>query len=297
MPFSPLDDLGPTSRSYMSQRLRLNYLDWGNSDAPTLILLHGGRDHARSWDWTARALREDWHVIAPDLRGHGDSSWSPDGSYDIHDFVYDFAQLVHQLGDEPLTIVAHSMGGAVATHYTATFPETVRRLVTIEGMGRPPAEVEMLAQKPMPELWRQWVLDRRGISRRSPRRYSRIEDALERMREANQHLSEERLRHLTLHGLNRNEDGSFSWKYDNMFFSQIPLQESEADMAAIWNNISCPVLLCHGSNSWASDPVKDGRFVHFRNAQMVYFEQSGHWLHHDEFDKFVSVVSDFIKMD
>src|ERR671939_1783552 len=72
---------GPTSHVYFSQRLRLHYVDWGNPDAPPLLLLHGGRDHCRNWDWVAGAMRRDWHVIAPDLRGHGDSQWSPDGNY------------------------------------------------------------------------------------------------------------------------------------------------------------------------------------------------------------------------
>lgn len=73
------NQLGPTSNHFVSQRLRLNYVDWGNAEAPTLILQHGGRDHCRSWDWVAEELRRDWHVICPDLRGHGDSEWSPEG--------------------------------------------------------------------------------------------------------------------------------------------------------------------------------------------------------------------------
>ncbi len=72
---------GPTSRIFFSQRLRLHYVDRGNPDAPPLLLVHGGRDHCRNWDWVAQALRKDWHVICPDLRGHGDSQWSPDGNY------------------------------------------------------------------------------------------------------------------------------------------------------------------------------------------------------------------------
>ena len=47
----------------MSQRLKLRYLDWGNPDAPTLVMVHGGLDHAHSWDWIARELREDWHIV------------------------------------------------------------------------------------------------------------------------------------------------------------------------------------------------------------------------------------------
>ena len=61
---------GPTSHSYFSQRLRLHYVDWGNPDAPPVLLVHGGRDHCRNWDWVARALRKNYHVIAVDLRGH-----------------------------------------------------------------------------------------------------------------------------------------------------------------------------------------------------------------------------------
>src|SRR5262245_36986042 len=67
--------VGPTSHWYVSQRLRLHYVDWGNESAPPLLLVHGGRDHCRNWDWVARELREEYHILAPDLRGHGDSQW------------------------------------------------------------------------------------------------------------------------------------------------------------------------------------------------------------------------------
>ena len=93
----------PTSHIFISQRLRLHYLDWGNEQAPPLLLLHGGRDHAHSWDWVARELQRDWHVIAPDLRGHGDSVWSPDGAYFMPYFIYDLAQLIHQQGLEKVS--------------------------------------------------------------------------------------------------------------------------------------------------------------------------------------------------
>ena len=49
---------GPTSRVYFSQRLRLHYVDWGNPSGPPLLLVHGGRDHCRNWDWVAEALRD-----------------------------------------------------------------------------------------------------------------------------------------------------------------------------------------------------------------------------------------------
>lgn len=130
---------GPTSHSYISQRLKLHYVDWGNADAPPLLLVHGGRDHCRNWDWVAEKLRDRYHVIAPDLRGHGDSAWSPDGNYDMDAFVYDLAQLIHQLDLSPVTIVSHSMGGNVALRYTGLYPDTVSKLVAIEGLGPRPS--------------------------------------------------------------------------------------------------------------------------------------------------------------
>ena len=132
---------GPTSRHYISQRLRLHYVDWGNPEAPPLLLVHGGRDHCRNWDWVAQALRRDWHIICPDLRGHGDSNWSPDGNYSMSAFIYDLDQLVHQQKLAPVTIVAHSLGGNISLRYTGIYPDKVRKLVAIEGLGPSPKRV------------------------------------------------------------------------------------------------------------------------------------------------------------
>ena len=53
---------GPASHTYFSQRLRLHYVDWGNEGAPPLLLIHGGRDHCRNWDWVAQELCRDYHI-------------------------------------------------------------------------------------------------------------------------------------------------------------------------------------------------------------------------------------------
>lgn len=161
------DDFGPTSHSFVSQRLRLNYLDWGNASAPTLILVHGGRDHARSWDWIARALRRDWHIICPDLRGHGDSAWSPDGAYTMPYYICDLAQLIHQQDAAPVTIVAHSLGGAISLRYAGLYPERVRKLVAIEGLGLSPAAIDQREATGFADRWRGWIEERRGVSART----------------------------------------------------------------------------------------------------------------------------------
>ena len=145
---------GPTSHSYISQRTRLHYVDWGNPEAPPLVLVHGNRDHCRNWDWVAQALRHDYHIIAPDLRGHGDSAWTNDGEYPPTSFVYDLAQLMHQLDLGPINLVGHSLGGNVCLRYAGLYPENIRRLAVIEGLGLPPEAMKKLATKSMAEKTR-----------------------------------------------------------------------------------------------------------------------------------------------
>lgn len=287
-----MDDLGPTSHRFFSQRLALHYLDWGNHDAPLLVLVHGGQDHAHSWDWIARALRHDWHVICPDLRGHGDSAWSPDGSYSMSFYVSDLAQLVHQSGDGPVSIVAHSLGGAITLRYAGIFPERVRRLAAIEGLGISPLDHK--PETAVAESWRAWITERRALSSRTPRRYATLDQAHARMHETNPHLSSEQVRHLTIHGIIRNEDGSYSWKFDNYVRSMPPPHITDEELHALWHNVDCPVWLVHGADSWARHPGKDGRAGFFKQASVTSYENAGHWVHHDRFESFVTDLKAFL---
>ena len=289
------DDMpGPTSRIYFSQRLRLHYVDWGNPEAPPLLLVHGGQDHCRNWDWVAAQLRKDWHVIAPDLRGHGNSEWSADGSYPMTNYVYDLAQLIHQQELAPVTIVAHSMGGNIALRYTGIHPENVRKLVAIEGLGPSPKMLAERGQLSIHERLAKWIQDTRALAGRLPRRYHSIEDAFARMQAENTHLSPEQARHLTHHGVNQNEDGTYSWKFDNYVrvWQAYDIQQSE--LHQLWGRVTCPTLLVYGKESWASNPEEDGRIQHFNTAKVVTFEKAGHWVHHDRLDDFLALMRDFL---
>ena len=285
---------GPTSHHFVSQRQRLHYVDWGNPEAPLLLLVHGGRDHCRSWDWVARELCGDWHIVAPDLRGHGDSSWATDGNYPMESFVYDLAQLVEQFDTHQVAIVAHSLGGNIALRYTGLFPQRVSRLVAIEGLGPSPKILAERVATPFADRWRKAIADRRQAAGRTTRRYASFDDALARMQAENSNLSAEQARHLTLHGVNRNEDGSWSWKFDNYLniwpFSDI----AQADLELLWQAIDCPTRLFYGADSWASNPERDGRAVHFRTAEVVEFAGAGHWVHHDQFARFVAELRAFL---
>jgi pimeloyl-ACP methyl ester carboxylesterase len=285
--------IGPTSHIFVSQRLRLHYVDWGNPGAPLLVLLHGGQDHSRSWDWVARALRSEWHVVAPDLRGHGDSEWSNDGTYNFATYLYDFAQFVRQLSSAPVTIVAHSLGAGIALRYTGLFPEKVRKLVAIEGIGAMPPLFAARATRPVADKWRDWIDERRQVSARPPRRYATLDEAIARMRVANASLSEAQIVHLTHHAVTRNEDGSWSWKFDPYVRHPAPVDIDDEDRAALWARIDCPVLLPWGTQSWAGNPFDMPGTALIRGAHAVSFD-AGHWLHHDQYDGFMEALAAFL---
>jgi len=286
--------VGPASQFYISQRLRLHYLDWGNSDKPLLLLIHGGRDHAHNWDWVARELCDEYHVVAPDLRGHGDSAWAIGGMYTQSDFVLDMVQLLGALDQYPVKILGHSLGGAIALHYSGTYPETITRLIAIEGLGAPPEAMDRMRGRQASERMEQWISKMQDLGGRHPKRYPSQEAAMKRMKEANDHLSMDQARHLTIHGVARNEDGTYSWKFDNYVRALGPYQFSEDDLRSIWGQIACPTLLIRGTESWASDPEEDGRITAFQNAKLATFDGAGHWVHHDRLDDFLTTVRAFL---
>jgi len=286
--------VGPASSHYVSQRLKIHFVDWGNESAPPLLLIHGGKDHARSWDWTARRLREHYHVIAPDLRGHGDSAWAIGGQYTMPEFVLDLAQLVDTLGLAPVRIVAHSMGAAVSLFYAGVFPDRVRKLVAIEGMGIPPSIGARIEGREPWEAVSDWIEQVRDCSRRQPRRYASIDEAAARMQSENSFLSPEQARHLTVHGVARNEDGTFSWKFDNASRPFFPHRMPRESMERLWARIDCPTLLIHGSESRHGDPGRDGRAGLIRDAEVLEIQGAGHWVHHDQLDPFLAATTVFL---
>jgi pimeloyl-ACP methyl ester carboxylesterase len=291
----PKEIHGPTSHSYFSQRLRLHYVDWGNADAPPLLLIHGGRDHCRNWDWVAQALRKDYHIVAPDLRGHGDSQWMIGGSYAISEYVYDIAQLLHQTKLTPIKIIGHSLGGAITLRYAGLYPDTVKKVVAIEGMGPPPHRDPEEQEKTTAERLDRWIQQLRDLSGRTPRRYTTLEEAWQRMQAANPHLTPEQARHLTIHGVNQNEDGTYSWKFDNYIRATPPFTMPREAAAELWAAIDCPTLLIHGTDSWAKDPRSDGRADIFKDVRVEEFKDAGHWVHHDQLDGFLKLVKEFLK--
>ena len=273
----------------------MHYWQWGTKAAPVLILLHGAKDHGRSWDAVAETLCQDYRVIVPDLRGHGDSDWSPDGDYGMLAFLYDFSQLIEHLGAAEVSIVAHSLGGNIALRYTGLYPQKVTRVVAIEGLGPSPEMEKTMMARPVDERLRDWIDARRAGTARAHKKYKNLKTATARMQSAHPQLSPALAAHLTRHGARKNRDGSYSWKYDTLLQLMSPVDIPRNTIPDLWARITCPVLLCYGGKSWASNPKEDGRMAAFKSARLIIYDDAGHWVHHDQYDDFVDDVSKFLE--
>jgi len=286
----------PISNTYFSQRLRLHYVDWGNPEAPPLVLIHGGRDHCRNWDWVAQALRDDFHIVAPDLRGHGDSQQMVGSGYAMIDHVYDLAQLLRQQQLEPVSLIGHSRGAGIALQFAGIYPEKISKLIAIEGMGPPTSEIGARARTPAHERMQKWITGIHEMAGRFPKRYPSLDAAIARMQQANPRLTDEQARHLTVHGTNQNEDGSYAWKFDNYVYASSPYPFNEEDADEIWSRVTVPTLLVGGLES-AGDPANDPRVAHFPNAKTLGVANAGHWVHHDQLDLFLEQARAFLQGD
>jgi pimeloyl-ACP methyl ester carboxylesterase len=119
----------PTSKLLTVNGLRIHYLDWGDAGAPPVVCVHGYTSSAQAFNAPARHLQDRMHLIAPDVRGHGESAWSPAGEYQYCDQASDLAGLVDQLGLGRFILIGTSMGGIIAMAYAGEHADRLRGLV------------------------------------------------------------------------------------------------------------------------------------------------------------------------
>jgi lipase len=114
--------------------------EWGDSELPPLVCLHGVTSHGRHFRPLAERLAEQFHVVALDLRGHGDSTWEPPWNLEQH-----VADVLEAAPDGRCAWLGHSFGGRVAYEAAAAAPERVERLVLLDPAIRLPPHVGLLS--------------------------------------------------------------------------------------------------------------------------------------------------------
>lgn len=269
---------------------------WGDRAKPVVLLQHGGKDHGRSWDWTVAALAEDYCLVVPDLRGHGDSGHAPGGGYAEALMLSDMARIGEWVAGwrpGPIAVVGHSLGGNLALRYAASYPERVSRVVSMEGLGFSQSSYDEVTAEPLERRMRRAADKRLAIARGAPRRFATIEEGIERMAGLHRQLSAERSRHLAVHALREDERG-WGWKHDPLVAFLDPRPTPPAEYLPVYASIGCPVLLIYGRDSWATSPKEDGRIEAFGDARLVEYDGAGHWLHHDAFEAFVRDLRAFL---
>jgi pimeloyl-ACP methyl ester carboxylesterase len=235
----------PTSRRIELQTgLGYHVLEWNPQAEHTLVLVHGFLDSSWGWEAVARAgLAEDFHLIAPDMRGHGDSDRiGRGGYYHFLDYVADLHSLVDALAHETVSLVGHSMGGTICGYFAGAFPEKLSRLALLEGMGPPENST------PVPDRVRHWVSGWFGARQRQPRTYPSIEDAAERLLRRDKRLDPAMAHFLAERGTTAAGDG-LRFKHDPVHLSMGPYPFSVEIAQQFWRNIQCPVLLVQGAES------------------------------------------------
>jgi pimeloyl-ACP methyl ester carboxylesterase len=285
-------------RFFRSGALRIHFRDWGDATLPPLVLVHGLRDHSHSFDDLARGLVDRFHVLALDLRGHGDSETTP--YYAFGHFVLDLHNLVRALRLSRPVLVGHSMGGEIVTRLAGSFPDLPSRVVLIEGLGPPPRDLEGE---------RKWIVD--GFARidRALAGHPGLEDldaAYRRLRERNPRLTEAKARELALLGTRAREDGTLEWKFDAWLTTMSVTDPFDLDVAmTFWRHIAVPTLVVHGAESgefWRDkrgavylEPDDLERRLHcFRQPKYVEIAGAGHMVHFDKPRELVVAIRDFL---
>jgi pimeloyl-ACP methyl ester carboxylesterase len=266
--------------------LRLHYVEWGEASAPAVVLLHGLRGSARTWDLIAEPLASDYHLLALDQRGRGGSDWAPDGDYSREAYVADIDQFVRQLGIERFILIGHSMGGANTILYTAKHSERVQAAV-IEDMGPstdPPAPGGARIGRELdgtPASFTSWKA---------------AEDFLRGLRPG---TSEEAIRTAVQNSFKESADGEITWKYDLEGIRAGRRKVASQPPFDLWPSvkaIKCPALVLRGAKSdiLAAETAKAMSEAN-PHIQWVEIAGASHFVHDDNTADYNRELQSFLR--
>jgi pimeloyl-ACP methyl ester carboxylesterase len=271
--------------------LTYHVLEWGEEHEHSILLLHGFLDIAWSWRPTVEAgLAERFHVIAPDMRGHGDSDRvGPGGYYYFADYLADVHELVKQRAHDKLTIVGHSMGGSIASYYTGSYPSRVHKLALLEGIGPPP-------QSPTgPERVIAWLAGWERVRNAPTRSYASIDEAAARLREHDRLLDAPLARELAEHGTVEDDQRRRRFKHDPLHATTGPYSISLDASQRFWRAVKCPVLLVQGDQSEFQLPDIAERAACFVQVHQKTLTGAGHMMQRHQPVALARMLMEFVE--
>ncbi|HET9916710.1 MAG TPA: alpha/beta hydrolase, partial [Candidatus Binatia bacterium] len=261
-----------------------------------LVLVHGFLDLAFSWtpfvaELQQRAARPLW-IVAPDCRGHGDSGWvGAGGYYHFPDYVFDLDCVFQTLGVKTFTLIGHSMGGTISLLYSGAFPEHVKKLVLIEGVG--PVGMDF-ADAPI--RMGQWIGEIRQRGRNHFREYSSVEAGANQLRQTNPRLQEAFARSLARAAMRQNAHGKWVWKFDPLHRTASPQPFYTAQAVEFLRRIACPVLVIDGKLSRQTKRTdKQQRYDAIVDHGQIVIDGAGHMVHQDNPRALVEALLPFLQ--
>src|ERR1700745_2169142 len=195
----------PSEKIVRVGHLQFRYLDWGNEELRPLLFLHGGALTAHTWDLCCLALREEFHCLALDQRGHGDTDWAPDADYSITAQREDVRGFVDKLGLHRFVLAGMSMGAINALAFAIHYPEKLSHLVIIDAGPE--------VRRPGSSRIRDFV--------NGGREPEALDAIIERALAFNPRRDPKILRRSLMHNLRQQADGNWVWKYDRKRFKQM----------------------------------------------------------------------------
>jgi len=263
-------------RFFISDSLRIHYLDWGGVGKQPLLLLHGISRMAHNFDHVAAHFGGSYHVIAPDLRGHGDSDWHPEGAYLVEDYVKDVEALIDELGLENFVMWGQSTGGRVAQVIAGKRQEQVAAVIVEDVGPERPKEVSDRRAKRMSEEENGWATPEEVVAAIKPR-YRLTPD--------------ERLHHFVRHGTRQRPDGRYIWKCDrNITKGFIPTE--------IWGHvreIQAPIIYILGGESGIVPPQTQAELREaLPQVEIVSMPGLGHYPSDEQPEEFLAIVDRFL---
>jgi pimeloyl-ACP methyl ester carboxylesterase len=267
----------PEDRFVTSDGLRIHYLDWGNPSAPPFVMLHGIDRIARTFDHVAPHFTDRYHVIAMDLRGHGDSGWDPEGRYLVEDHAGDLEALVRTLGLRNITLWGNSTGGRVVQVFAGLHPELVAAVIAEDvGPERPRSIADAYARRVKQE----------------ENGWGGPDELLAQMRASPQPLPAVVLEPYVRYGTKRREDGRLVWKRDPNLVKGFV----ETELWRYVRAVKAPILYVLGGRSTIVPAATQEELKRaLPQVRIVTMPGLGHYPSDEQPGEFVKIVDDFLR--